>query len=112
MTAFWDRTPVQAKSPQVVRHLTRSHVVRRLPQQGGPIVPQVAVGKTSGQETKHQQRAEQGLHRHVGEVQGAGALPIDLDWFIDTAERVFADVALADVLVPVDAGAQLALAVV
>jgi hypothetical protein len=90
---------VQAKSPQVVRHLTRCHVVGRLPQQGGPTVPQVAVGETSGQETEHQQRAEQRLHRHVGEPQAAGALPTDLDRFIDTAERVLADgTVLADSL--------------
>ena len=38
---------VQAKAPQVVRHPARSHVVGRLPQQGGPIIPQVAVGVTS-----------------------------------------------------------------
>src|SRR3954465_6696968 len=82
---------MQAKPPQVVRHLTRSHVVGRLPQQGGPTVPQVAVGETSGQETKYQQRAEEGLHRPVGEPQAAGALPIDLDRPIDAAERVLAD---------------------
>ena len=63
------------------------------------MVPQVAVGKTSGQQTKHQQCAEQGLHGHVGEAQAAGTLPIDLDRFIDTAERVFADgTVLADPL--------------
>src|SRR4051794_22125293 len=90
---------VQPQAPQVVRHLTRSDVVRRLPQQGSPTVPQVAVGKTSGQETKHQQRPEQGLYRNIGEVQGAGALPIDLDRFIDAAERAFADgTVLADPL--------------
>src|SRR6478735_4606754 len=38
---------VQAKPPQVVRHLTRGHVVGRLPQQGSPTVPQVAVGNTA-----------------------------------------------------------------
>ena len=63
------------------------------------MVPQIAVGKTTGQQTKHQQRAEQRLHRHVGEAQSTGPLPIDLDRFIDTAERVFADgTVLADPL--------------
>jgi hypothetical protein len=31
------------------------------------------------------------LHRHVGEGQGAGALPFNFDRFIDTAERVLAE---------------------
>ena len=90
---------VQAQPPQVVRHLARGHVVGRLPQQGSPVVPQVAVGKTPRQQTKHQQRAEQRLHGRVGETQAAGPLPIDLDRFIDTVERVFADgTVLADPL--------------
>src|SRR5262249_20528914 len=91
--------PMQAKSPQMVRHLARSYVVGRLPQQGSPMVPQVAVGKTSGQQTKHQKRAEQSLHQHVGEAQGAGALSLDLDRLMDRAECVFADgTVLADPL--------------
>ena len=63
------------------------------------MVPQVAGGETTRQETKHQQRAEQRLHRQVGEAQAAGPLTIDLDRFVHTAERVFADGAvLADPL--------------
>ena len=58
------------------------------------MVAQVAVGKTPRQQTKHQQRAEQRLHGHVGETQGTGPLPIDLDRFIDPTERVFADRAI------------------
>jgi hypothetical protein len=39
------------------------------------------------------------LHGHVGEPQGAGALPSDLDRFVDPAERVFAEgTVLADPL--------------
>ena len=55
--------------------------------------------KPRGKQTKHQQRAEQRLHGHVGEAQAAGPLPIDLDRFIDPVERVFADgTVLADPL--------------
>ena len=54
------------------------------------MVAQVAVGKTPRQETEHQQCAEQCLHGHVGEVQTAGPLSIDLDRIIDPVERVFA----------------------
>ena len=72
---------------------------RGFPQQGSPMVPQIAVGKTPRQQTEHQQRAEQRLHGHVGEAQTAGPLPIDLDRFIDPMERVFADgTVLADPL--------------
>ena len=69
------------------------------PSRGAQWSRRVAVGETPRQETEHQQRAEQRLHRHVGEPQAAGPLPIDLDRFIDTAERVFADgTVLADPL--------------
>ena len=54
------------------------------------MVAQIAVGKTPGQQTKHQQRTQQRLHGHIGEAQTAGPLPIDLDRFIDPTERVFA----------------------
>jgi hypothetical protein len=37
---------VQAKPPQVVGHLPWGHVGRGLPQQGSPMVPQIAVGET------------------------------------------------------------------
>ena|SRR6516165_1673301 len=80
---------VQAKPAQVVCHLARGHVVGGFPEQGSPMVPQVAVGKTSGQKTKHQKGAEQGLHGFVSESQTAGSLPIDLDRFIDPVECVF-----------------------
>ena len=60
---------VQAKPAQVISHLARGHVVGGFTQQGSPMVAQVAVGKTSRQETKHQERAEQCLHGHVGEAQ-------------------------------------------
>src|SRR3954469_15517017 len=39
---------MQSQPAQVIRHLARGHVFRGLPQQGSPIVPQIAVGKTSG----------------------------------------------------------------
>jgi hypothetical protein len=55
------------------------------------MVPQVAGRKTAGQQPEYQQRAEQRLHRQVGETQAAAPLSIDLDRFIDTTERVFAD---------------------
>src|SRR6516164_2050508 len=39
---------VPAQSAQVVGHLTGCHVFGGLSQQGGPIVPQIAVGETPG----------------------------------------------------------------
>lgn len=63
------------------------------------MVPQVAVGETTGCQTEHQKPAEQGLHGRIGESQPAGTLSVDLDQFVDTAERVFADgTVLADPL--------------
>ena len=63
------------------------------------MVPQVAVGETTGCQTEHHEHAEQRLHCGVGESQPTGTLPVDLDRFVDTAERVFADgTVLADPL--------------
>src|SRR5271166_3021334 len=38
---------MQSQPAQVISHLARGHVFRGLTQQGSPIVPQIAVGKTS-----------------------------------------------------------------
>ena len=54
------------------------------------MVPQVEGGETLRQQTEHQQRAEQGLHRGVGEPQPAGSLPTHLDGInIWTESRLF-----------------------
>ena len=98
---LWDALDqtVQAKPVQVVGHLARGYVVRDFPQQMSPMVSQFAVGKTSGQETKHQKGAEQGLYGCVGEPQSAGSLSINLDRFINPVECVFSKGAiLADPL--------------
>src|SRR4051812_11209211 len=79
---------VEPEPAQVVRHLARGHVVGGLPQQGGPVVPQVAVGETPGQETEYQQRTEQRLDGRVGESQTTGSLPIDPDRIVDPMASV------------------------
>src|SRR6516165_6013582 len=81
---------VQAQSAQVVCHLTGCHVFGGLSQEGSPMVAQVAIGETPGQEMKHHQRAEEGLNRRIGESQTAGPLPTDRDGIIDPAKRVLA----------------------
>jgi hypothetical protein len=68
---------VEAQTSQVVRHLSPGDVLGRLPQQGGPVVAEFAVGKPPRRQPKHQQHAKQGLHGHVGETQGDGPLTSD-----------------------------------
>src|SRR5512147_2126103 len=39
---------VQPQSPQVIAHLTHGHVVGRLAQERGPMIPQIAAGEPTG----------------------------------------------------------------
>jgi len=46
--------------------------------------------KSPRQQTKHQQRAEQRLHRCVGKTQRTGPLTIDHHRFVELTKHVFA----------------------
>ena len=49
---------MQAESTELVIHPARSRVAGMLTQQWSEVLTEFAVGKTSGQETKHQQRRQ------------------------------------------------------
>src|SRR5579871_2154041 len=86
--------PVQAQAAQVISHLARGQGFRRLSQKRRPVIAQVAVGKTSGQQTKHQQCTQERLHGAVREAQGASPLFIDRYRLIEPAEGVLAQGAI------------------
>src|SRR5262249_27047085 len=84
---------------QVIGHLARGQGFGRFTQQRRPVVAQVAVGKTPGQQTKHQQRTQERLYGSVSETEGAGPLTVDHDGLIDPTEGVLAEgTVLADAL--------------
>jgi hypothetical protein len=79
----------QAKSPKLIRHLSRGDCVGLLAQQERILAAQVAIGKTLGEKTKKQQGQEQGEYGGVAETHPAGTLPVNFRGLNELAKRRF-----------------------
>ena len=81
---------VEAQPPQLIRHSPRRHGAGIFTQQRSPMLPQVALIETPGQETKHQQRSQKRQHTRISESQCRGPLSVHLDRFGHLTKRAFA----------------------